>query len=70
MSPIENIWGIIKDRIWERASSIESIDELKKIIKNIFKNDEGIRLATKNCYTSMPKRIAEVLERNGRSCGY
>ncbi len=70
LNPIENVWGLIKDRVWERTSEIGTPEDLIAIIKEVFQKDQMIKTAIKRCYESMPGRIAKVIEREGQSCGY
>ncbi len=70
LNPIENVWGLLKDRVWEKAHEIESKGDLIKLIEQTFWHDEMIKVAIKRCYQSMPYRINQVIERNGQSCGY
>jgi hypothetical protein len=39
---IENIWGIMKLKILDRADEIESLDDLKNLIEDIFLKDETV----------------------------
>jgi transposase len=70
LSPIENIWAIMKDKIFDRADEIGNKEDLRSLIENIFFHDETLIQACKNCYLSMPERIQKVIARNGGSCGY
>jgi transposase len=39
LNPIENVWGLIKDRVWERTSEIGTPEDLIAIIKEVFQKD-------------------------------
>ncbi len=67
---MNHVWSQLKNKIWQKAINFDSIEELKKIIKQIFKKDEGLRETIKRLYESIPDRIFTVIDRNGRSCGY
>jgi transposase len=43
LNPIENMWGLLKDRVWAEAHTIESEDQLIRFIKRIFMHDEMIK---------------------------
>jgi hypothetical protein len=60
----------MKNKIFDRANEITSGDRLKKIIEEIFFDNESIKRAIQNCYYSMPDRIKAVIERKGGHCGY
>jgi hypothetical protein len=47
----------MKDKIFDFADKIASIDQLKSVIEDIFFDDEVIFQAIKKCYESMPNRI-------------
>ena len=70
LNPIENVWGLLKDRVWERAEDLESKEDLIELIKDIFWKGNMIKLAIRRCYESMPYRMAKVVEGEGQSCGY
>ncbi len=57
LNPIENIWSIMKNKLFDRADEIESKDDLKELVEEIFFEDETIVSAIKNCYLSLPDRI-------------
>ena len=62
LNPIENLWGILKEKMEER-SQITSIDELIKTLKFAWQGISSDIL--ENLVVSMPERIRLVLERNG-----
>jgi hypothetical protein len=55
--------GVIKNKICEGAKEIDSIIELKRNIKDIFRNDEGIQIAIRNFYRGMQTRMEEIQPR-------
>ncbi len=57
LSPIENIWTIIKNKILNWASEITKWEELIRMIEDIFWRHKTIIDAIKNCYDSLPYRI-------------
>jgi transposase len=70
LSPIENVWALIKDQVWRRRNEMENVRDLKDIIEDIFFNDEGIREAISNTYRSMPQRVQNVILNKGGDSGY
>ncbi len=70
LNPIEKIWAIMKDKIFERADEIDSIDTLKMILEPVFFHDEIVFLAIRNCYEPLPARIKRILESKGGHSGY
>ncbi len=57
LSPIENVWAIIKNKIFDRASEITKDEELITMIEDFFSRDKTVKEAIKNCYDSLPYRI-------------
>jgi transposase len=45
LNPIENIWAILKDRIWTERHDIPDVDTLKDRIQSLFMEDERIKSA-------------------------
>jgi transposase len=70
LNPIENIWAIIKDKLFDRAEEVGSPNDLKDIIEEIFFEDETIESAIRNCCLSMQDRVQQVIERKGGHSGY
>ena len=62
LNPIENLWGILKEKMEERGQ-INSIDELIKTLKFAWQGISSDIL--ENLVVYMPERIRLVLERNG-----
>jgi transposase len=70
LNPIEYIWTIMKDKLFDRVEEIGSLDDIKDIIEEIFFEHETIELAIRNCYLSMHDRVQQVIERKGGHSGY
>jgi transposase len=66
LNPIENLWGILKANVAKRFPKTKSqleqfaIDEWQKIPQETMKN----------AILSMPTRISQVTEREGKKCDY
>ena len=66
LNPIENLWGILKAKVGERKPN--DVAELLGIAQ-----DEWTKIplqTVKACIDSMPRRLAQVLERNGSKMDY
>jgi len=66
LNPIENLWGILKAKVAKRFHRTKAqleefaIDEWQKMPQEV----------VKNTILSMPYRISQVIERNGKKCDY
>lgn len=67
LSPIENIWCILKGRLGRTLSSVRNMDDLKAATRSIWLDVSQQQCAKLDA--SMPKRIEEVIRNKGRSCG-
>lgn len=66
LNPIENIWAILKQNVEKRV--VHNKEELVKVVE-----EEWTKINLDLIYNtidSMPKRIAQVLERGGKKCDY
>ena len=66
MNPIENIWGILKSAIEKRGP--KTMDELEAMVLDEWTKIP--KLTILNTIRSLPKRIEQVLERDGEKCDY
>ena len=68
LSPIENVWGIIKTRIANRLVPITTLDELEAVVHQEF---EAVcaDFATP-LYESLPRRMEKVIRAKGYPIGY
>ena len=66
LNPIENIWAILKQNVERRV--VRNKEELVKIVEEEWSKID-LDLIRKTI-DSMPKRIAQVLERDGKKCDY
>lgn len=66
LSPIENLWDIIKDRM--KKHSPKNLDELWSLFKQEW--DEIPMSQIKNLYASMPCRVYSVLKASGGNTKY
>ena len=57
MSQIENMWAIMKDKIWRDIANIKDIYDLMEKIEDIFWQDQTILNCIQHGYDSMPYRI-------------
>jgi len=66
LNPIENIWAILKQNVERRT--VRNKEELVKVVEDDWsKIDQELIRKT---IESMPKRISQVVERNGKKCDY
>jgi transposase len=63
LNPIENLWGILQDRLYDDNHLLETADDVWKKAQSIWYKDLNVYI--EDLYKSMPFRIEEVLERNG-----
>ena len=66
LSPIENVWAWVDAEV--AALGCKNMTEFKEAVDRTFKNIPDIML--KNLFASLPKRMEQVLEREGRNTGY
>lgn len=66
LNPIENAWSFLKDRIGMRSP--KSLQELETIAFEEW--DQLIKTFLNNLIDSMPRRIAQVINRNGEKADY
>ena len=69
LNPIENIWGILKDMIWEDHDEIRDKDALWQSASRAWYS-ERVELLIPRLYQSMPRRISEVLRNRGLYTNY
>ena len=60
MSPIENLWGIIKKKL--HSVPVTSKPDLNNEVHKIWQNDEEILSNCKKLIESMPRQIEECLK--------
>ncbi len=65
LSPIENVWAFIKNRLFESGSEITKWKDLITMIDDIFWRDKTLKEAIKNGYESLPYGIENMLSRKG-----
>jgi hypothetical protein len=53
LSLIENVWALIKNKIFDRASDITKWEELITMVEDIFWKNKTVKEAIKNCYDSL-----------------
>jgi hypothetical protein len=68
LNPIENLWGILVRRVYANGGQFNSVTELRAEIVNCWNSIADSEL--KNLVESMPKRLIEVLKKNGKSISY
>ncbi len=67
LSPIENLWSILKMRIVKNVTMVRTLEDLKRTAKEIWE-----KLTPPECLNhalSVPKRLKKVIERNGGHIG-
>lgn len=68
LNPIENVWGILSNKVYSNGRQFENVAEIKKAIIEEWTKIEEQTL--KNLVISMPKRLAEVISNHGGSTHY
>jgi hypothetical protein len=68
LNPIDNLWGILVRRVYANGLQFNSVTELRAEIVNCWNSIADSEL--KNLVESMPKRLIEVLKKNGKSISY
>ena len=66
MNPIENVWQIIKNRVYKKKP--ENKDDLIHIVKYEWKKID--KKILESLINSMPNRIQQVIENKGDSIMY
>lgn len=67
-NPIENLWGILAAKVYERGRQFSTVNELKYTIKECWSE---ISIKTiQNLVDSMPNRIFSVIQNNGGHTKY
>lgn len=68
LNPIENVWGQLAGLVYAHNKQYESIRDLRAAIATAWRQ---IKLPyLKSLYSSMNKRVADVIERKGRAINY
>ncbi|KAL4509441.1 hypothetical protein ABPG72_018372 [Tetrahymena utriculariae] len=65
LSPIENVWAVIKDQLYVFKDQIKNSDDLFNSACEIFYNFDIIQQTIRNSYNSMKKRIEQVYIQEG-----
>jgi len=60
---IENVWGILQDKLFEKDSKLETSDDVWKETLKIW--NYGMDEYVKKLYEGMPSRIEEIIKRDG-----
>lgn len=68
LNPMENVWGILVRRIYANNKQYGSIQELKQAILDAWDTVEVHVI--NNLVNSMPNRIFDVIQRNGKAIDY
>lgn len=63
LNPIENLWSIVKRKLYEAGKQYHSKNELKEAIKECCKTISSETI--KNLTTSMDKRLVKIIESHG-----
>ena len=66
LSPIENLWGIMKAKLREMDTS--TVDKLKVALQQLWDSFDATTL--QNLADSVPRRLAETLKRKGKHTKY
>jgi transposase len=68
LNPIENLWGHLVRRVYANGRQFHSVEELRATVEVAW--DDIPQEVLQILVNSMPKRLVEVLKRNGRSINY
>lgn len=68
LNPVENLWGILVRRIYAEGKQYATVDELKSAILEAWGNIE--KTVLENLVNSMPNRMFQVINRNGKVTDY
>ena len=68
LSPIENLWGILSEKIYSEGKTYDSKDELWEAIQTAW--DAVLEEVFKNLYKSIPNQLIKVLESGGKRIQY
>lgn len=63
LNPIENLWGIIKRKLYEKDSKLKTADDVWKATQKIWHKELNDYI--EKLYEGMPKRMKEVVDRKG-----
>ena len=64
LNPIENVWSIVKQKLWERRNEIESNEDAQRLIKEIWYSIP--KESIESLYRSLPDRIGKLFHVNGQ----
>ncbi len=66
--PIENLWGVLAQKIYNNGRQFDCIDDLKDALMMAW---DSISLDTlRNLVKSMPRRLVSIIERKGGCTTY
>lgn len=68
LNPIENVWGLLSQKVFNHGRSFENVKELKKILSEEWDKLEINDL--KKYIESMPRRLQEVIIKKGGATHY
>lgn len=68
IKPIENLWGIVKQRL--RDGKVFTGSEIASSFIKVWKRDEEIQAMCKYLVESMPRRVAAVIDNRGGHTEY
>jgi transposase len=57
INPIENVWGKLKDIVWQHKDELKNKYDLMDYIEDAFFNDKVILKTIENGYKSLPYRL-------------
>uniref|UniRef100_A0A3Q2G3V1 Tc1-like transposase DDE domain-containing protein n=1 Tax=Cyprinodon variegatus TaxID=28743 RepID=A0A3Q2G3V1_CYPVA len=68
LNPIENIWGRMAREVYKNGHQFQTVDALREAIFNTWSNVPTSLL--EKLASSMPKRLFEVINKNGGASHY
>ncbi|KAL4467928.1 hypothetical protein ABPG72_022842 [Tetrahymena utriculariae] len=65
ISPIENVWGVLKNLLWKQRESINNQNDLFTQAQTLFFNSEIIQKTITNSYQKLQNRIKQIIKEEG-----
>jgi hypothetical protein len=69
MNAIENLWGILKEKL-RSVPAASTLNDLEALVKNIWTQDHALHTACERLSDSMPTRVAELISNAGGATHY
>ena len=69
LNPIENVWSVIKESLWEDIHNIKNRDDLWEAAVSVWYSNRIDQILPR-FYESMPHRISELIRNEGSYIDY